>query len=265
MKKLLIVSLTAFLALQNTLVSQEIITNPARSDGFGAQFQTVIYSAILAELSGKEFRYTPFKEMEHNYNNDPEFIQKKENLINFIGNFKINTDATIQAKTNVGDVITFYERNLKECENSAALKRIKKIFRANKNKSDYFDDNHFHIAMHVRRPNAHDSRIAGADTPDQVHLDAMSHLRSVYSSKKLLFHIFSQGDIETFKSIYKGDDIVLHINEPIETTFASMVFADALVTTSSSFSHCAGVLSEGTVYYIPFWHPPLPSWILLKS
>jgi hypothetical protein len=39
-----------------------------------------------------------------------------------------------------------------------------------------------------------------------------------------------------------------------------MVLADILVTGASSFSYTAGLLSEGIVYYIPFWHAPLPHW-----
>ena len=53
------------------------ITNPERTDGFGAQFQTIIASAIYAELNNIPYIYTPFKMMEHNYDNDPEFLPKK--------------------------------------------------------------------------------------------------------------------------------------------------------------------------------------------
>ena len=253
------------LILQGTAYTQEIVTNPFRIDGFGAQFQTIIYSAIFAELNDLEFQYTPFKAMEHNYNNDPTFIQKKENFINFIGNFKINRDPSLQTKSSVEEVIAFFESHLSQAANSATLKKIKALFRANKNRTNYFDDEHFHIAVHVRRHNAHDSRIAGTDTPDKVHLETIAYLRDVYATEKALFHIYSQGNLETFKKIYTGDDIIFHINESVESTFASMVLADALVTTASSLSYTAGILSEGAIYYIPFWHPPLPSWISLPA
>ena len=116
---------------------EEIITNPLRSDGFGGQFQTIIYSVIYAELNNKKYRYTPFANMEHNYNNDAEFIREKEQLINFIGNFEINKDLKTQSKDNA-HYIRFFEQNLDKCVNSQALKKIKEIFRSNKKKEDYF-------------------------------------------------------------------------------------------------------------------------------
>ena len=50
------------------------------------------------------------------------------------------------------------------------------------------------------------------------------------------------------------------INESIEDTFTSLVLADVLVISKSSYSYIAGILSEGIVYYQPFWHSPLPNW-----
>ncbi len=87
----------------------------------------------------------------------------------------------------------------------------------------------------------------------------------IYIAEQPLFHIYSQGDVTAFENIYKAEDVVLHINESVEQTFASMVLADVLVTTSSSLSYAAGIISEGTVYYIPFWHPPFPGWIVLNQ
>ena len=65
------------------------ITNNGQSDGFGSQFQGLISTVIYADLHQKQFAYTPFRIMEHNYDRDPEFIAKKEKLINFIGSFPI--------------------------------------------------------------------------------------------------------------------------------------------------------------------------------
>ena len=44
-----------------------------------------------------------------------------------------------------------------------------------------------------------------------------------------------------------------------------MVLADVLVAGASSFSYTAGILAEGTVYYTPFWHEPLPHWISIET
>lgn len=241
-----------------------IVTNPARNDGFGGQFQTIIYSVIFAELCDMKFLYSPFRDMEHNYDNDPEFIQKKETLINFIGNFAINDDIQTQSAISAESYVRFFENNLEPCVSSAALKRIKEIFRANKNIEDYFNPNEFNIAIHVRRPNPHDNRIQGTDTPDATFTGIIDSLREIYASKHPKFHIYSQGNINKFKDSFTADDIVLHLDESLEQTFTSLVLADVLVTSPSSLSYTAGLISNGAVYYIRFWHPPLPNWNIIN-
>lgn len=246
-----------------TQTSNNSITNPERSDGFGAQFQTIIYSVMYAELNNLKFIYTPFKSMEHNYNNAADFITKKESLVNFIDNFELNINNGAASISPLA-FIQFFEANLVACVNSAALKKIKKVFRANKNTDDYFNRAYLNVAVHVRRHNQHDNRIAGTDTSDDVFLEVINKLRSIYGAQNPLFHVYSQGDGENF-SKFNTQDIVFHLNEPIEDTFIAMVLADVLVTSASSFSYTAGILSEGIVYYMPFWHPPLPSWISLDQ
>lgn len=204
------------------------------------------------------FLYTPFKEMEHNYECSTDFIEKKENLINFINNFEINKDLEIQSRINDGDYIRFFESNLDECTNSWSLIKIKEIFRSNKKRENYFDYEHLHIAIHIRRLNSHDNRDSGRSVSDDDYKNIIESLRKIYPAPQ--FHIFSQGNIDHFKITYNSEDVVLHINESIEDTFTAMVLADVLVTSISSFSYTAGLLSEGVIYYIPFWHPPLPHW-----
>jgi len=243
--------------------SNIFVTNPRQSDGFGSQFQSIIAAVVYAELNNKQYVYTPFAKMGHNYDNDPEFIESKERFINFINNFELNktqynANAAIHYKL-------FFDQNVERCAQSCALQKIKQIFRANKNIDTVFHDTeHIHIAIHMRRPNQHDDRIDGADTPNSTFLAIIDQLRSRYRMQKPQFHLYSQGTIESF-ALFQAPDIMLHINESIEDTFLGMVLADVLVTGRSSFSYVAGLLSEGTVYYIPFWHTPLPHWISVKT
>ena len=60
---------------------------------------------------------------------------------------------------------------------------------------------------------------------------------------------------------YKKYDPVLHLNENLLPTFTGMVASDVLVMSASSMSFAAGLLSDGTVYYHPFWHKPVDTWI----
>ncbi|MFA6066646.1 MAG: hypothetical protein WC707_05700 [Candidatus Babeliaceae bacterium] len=253
-KKLLSIHLFITIALGQ---QEDVITNPQQADGFGSQFQAIISSVIYAELHNLTYVYTPFHMMEHNYDNADDFIAKKEQLINFIDNFESNKNYDAYSQISYK---AFVDANIAACAASESLKKIKKIFRANKNTHNYFNNQNFNIAIHIRRPNSHDNRISGANTPDNAFLYIIRRLRTIYAAKNPLFHLYSQGDSESFKA-FTAHDTVLHINDPVEETFTAMVLADVLVTGASSFSYAAGLLSEGTVYYIPFWHNPLPHWI----
>ncbi len=238
-------------------VHAEYITNPHQVDGFGSQFQNIIAAAIYAELVQKPFVYNPFQAMEHNYDNDPTFLAKKEKFINFIGNFELN-DGSYGAN-NAISYKPIIDKYPELCAQSATLAKIKRLFRANKD-ADYFKNGRFNIAIHLRRPNQQDNRVEGTNTPDQLFLDTINALRTLYRDKNPLFHIYSQGDSTRFQA-YQADDIMLHLDESVEDTFQGFVFADVLVIGASSFSYTAALLSEGPVYYIPFWHNPLPGWI----
>ena len=75
--------------------------------------------------------------MEHNYDSDVDFLLKKEQLINFINHFEINKETKVVSPLSVYTCIKFFEDNLEKCANSNSLKKIKEIFRLNKNKRDY--------------------------------------------------------------------------------------------------------------------------------
>ena len=117
--------------------------------------------------------------------------------------------------------------------------------------------------MHVRRPNSHDSRIAGADIPDEVYLSIINKLRIKYADKKPLFHLYTQGFIENF-DCYKAEDAVIHINDSVEYAFTAMVLADVIVVAPSALSFVAALLSDGDVYHLGFGFR-VPNWILVDE
>ena len=123
-------------------------TNRYRLDGFGAQFQNIIYDVIYAELQNQEFFYTPFQGMDHNYEGDPDFLEKKEWLINFISNFPLSSTILSAYNPLRLHVYRYIESHLKEFSRSKALKKIKAVFRANKHRENYFEPGHLHVAVH---------------------------------------------------------------------------------------------------------------------
>lgn len=243
------------------------VTNITLSDGFGSQFQHIISVLLICYHSGFFFAYNSLKTMAHNYDDDPDFLEKMENLMNIRPHFISKDDDELKdTHITVCDMTAKYviDKKVDEYATDDSLGQIKTMFWANKRKADAFAayPGKVNIAVHVRRPNAHDVRLQGSDTPDDFFLKAIQRVRAEHGDKPLLFHIYSQGTDEMFSS-YLAEDTVLHINEGLCTSFVAMVAADILITSFSSLSYTAAFLTDGIVYYHPFWHPPRNKWIVL--
>jgi hypothetical protein len=142
-----------------------------------------------------------------------------------------------------------------------SFQKYKNIFWQNKTKHNNNNNNKFNVAVHIRRYcMTVDIDCKRQTIPLSYFVKIMNTIRTKYANAQ--FHIYSVGDIEYFNPIL-GDDVELHINENISTTFTQMVSADALITSRSSLSHVAAMLSDGEIYYIPFWHPPRKEWIIV--
>jgi hypothetical protein len=231
-------------------------------DGFGAQYQRIIQTYIYCKIHNLNFVYDKFDKVEHNYENDIEYINKLENLINLKMNIP-NLDKNTNHERLVNNTVSqYFEKNIDVCCENEHLELLKKYFWENKSKN-YFNNNKFNVAVQIRRENPHDRGQAGdrATTPNQYYLNIMNSIREKYKDKKIVFHIYSQGKTKDFM-VLGGPDVYYHLNENIIETFIGMVSAKVLVLSPSSFSYIAGLLSDGEVYYKKFWHNPRKNWII---
>jgi hypothetical protein len=64
------------------------ITNNCSEDGFGSQYQYLLELILICYKNGYNFVYTPLDKIEHNYNNDPDFYNKMEYLMNIKSSFQ---------------------------------------------------------------------------------------------------------------------------------------------------------------------------------
>jgi hypothetical protein len=239
-----------------------VYTTEKQYDGFGAQYQKMIQAYIYCKFNNLNFVYDKFDKVEHNYEYDPEYNNKLENLINLkynIPNLNINLTYTRLINNNVS---AFFETNLDTLCETEYLKFIKKCFWENKNKN-HFNNDKFNVAVQIRRENIDDKGQAGprATTPNMYYLKIMNSIRTKYQDKNILFHIYSQGEIKNF-DVLSGSDVYYHLNENIIDTFIGMVAANVLVISPSSFSYIAALISDGEIYYKPFWHNPRKNWIV---
>jgi hypothetical protein len=241
-----------------------------KNDGFGSQFQSIVFYILYAHFNNLDYVHKKIKNMEHNYNNESDFIERVNHCMNIQGNYddyddydyikninaySINTSSREHIYRVVEDNLDLYTSN------NEAIDKIKKCFWQNKDK-DVYKNNKFNVAVHIRRPNIHDDRIEGTNTKDSYYLNAINSIREKYKNKDVCFHIYSQGIIENF-DCYKNDDVIFHIDEEVTKTFIGLVGSDALVMSASSFSYIAAILTDAEVYYLPFWHRAKKEWITL--
>jgi hypothetical protein len=231
------------------------ICNNFRDDGFGAQYQTIIFTILFCEITGNQFVYRPFCKMAHNYTNDIDFLEKKENLINIRDYFKTISEIENYHTLNITDIYSKVENKLDECLNGEAIKTIKKLF--NKNKKYIYDKDYLNIAIHYRKKLNHDIGDYGFAN-ENYYLKILKFIKNSFPQKKKI-HLYSTGEIKEFDK-FIDKDIMLHINEPLEQTFQGLVQSDVLFMSKGSFSYSAALISDAEIYYLPFWHKKSSKW-----
>lgn len=266
-------------------------------DGFGAQFQRFIWTCIYAEeYEQSTFVYRSPAKMAHNYDDDPKFTEKMENLMNMKPYYMNYDDAQklltvseagsgsgIELLTpNFYDIFNYVERNIDACMKSQSMMRIKRHFWENKNRAAVYagfsahggHEYTLHLALHIRRPNCDDTRPNGGEEyTDKYYITTLNAIRDKYATSRpndrIRLHLYSQGSVDKFANFITneriGKDIVLHLTDTNEQTYLGMAAADILITSASSFSYSAAFFSDGDIYYTDFWHKPCSWWNILEK
>ena len=245
------------------------VTNKSDAkEGFGENFSYILKTIIYCEYYGYDYYYTPLNYVEHNYDSDPFFLEKKEELMNIKNNYKISSKNEKYHIPTQFELIHFFETNIDFCLKSTELEKLKNIF--TENKIDRFDKNFTNVAIHIRRMNQHDIQYQeyyeGTDISNVLYTNFIENIKSIFNRfNKCLFHIYSQGEINDFKEFLNYDDIILHLNDTIENTYTDFVFADILLVAPSAFSYTAGMLSNGIVYSFSTNRKILPFWSIIEN
>ena len=242
-----------------------------QTDGFGSQFQNIIAAIIYASLNNLEYVHRPLTEMEHNYDNDEDYIPTLNDSMNIDSKFRRIEQVDMNNRHKETNFKKYFDQNIDKCLNSDALKEFKKNYMDNKlEKYVFLPVDKFNISIHIRSLNSHDSKSCyanrfkkfGVKEQNELALTLMKTLTKKYNDKDIMFHIFSQGSITEFEILTKNfDNLTFHLDEQVELTFHLMVLSDVLVITKSSMSYTAALLTEGEVYYKPFWHCAGKKWI----
>jgi len=226
------------------------LTIAGKKDGFGAQYQALMSGIAYCEYKNYTYIHTPFKTIEH--------AQCTNSLNEFIG---IRSDD--RAGEEVPDITeTFipqvhFSANPDLYYTPQVLKKIRKMYysTAKPGKCKY------DIAIHIRRGDI-TPRTEERYTSNEFYIDLITEFGRKYPSSRIC--IYSVGQDKDFEGL-KLKNVYFCLNEDIEKSFHDLVTAKILVTSKSSFSYSAALLSEGYIYYLPFWHQPLSHWIALSE
>ena len=138
-----------------------------------------------------------------------------------------------------------------------------------------FTPDSFNIAVHVRRGDI--MRQPHRDNPNlriryQSNAYFVSALQTVLSyesnHRNIHIYLFSQGKPEDFAEFNAFSNVHFCLDMNAQDSFLHMVYADALITSKSSFSYKPALLNKGLKFCpVDFWHgyPHAEDWIILDS
>ena len=127
-------------------------------------------------------------------------------------------------------------------------------------------DDKFRIAMHARRGDVSYVNNKGRFTPNSAIIDTISKIRKFANSQNLNYEInlYTNGSDDDMMDI-KSIGINIYNKLPALETLCMLINSDILVTTKSTFSYMAGMISNGLVFYENYTHPAPKKWIKLDS
>ncbi len=131
-----------------------------------------------------------------------------------------------------------------------------------------FRQGKLNIAVHIRRGdimqmNKKDKNFQQRWLDNSYFLNIISTIKNKISDN-IDIHIFSQGNVANFSDFDEIGNVIYHLDEDEYQTFHSMIVADILLVSPSSFSYFAGIISQGLkIAKYPWLHelPEDSEWI----
>lgn len=152
-----------------------------------------------------------------------------------------------------------------------------KFYSAPERKNDklIYDNQEFNIAIHVRRGDiVQKSREENPNltmrfqSNEYFSIALDTALKYLEDKKNIQIYLFSQGVKEDYPDFLNHSNIHFCLDMGAEDSFLHMVYADALITSKSSFSYKPALLNRG-IKFSPknFWHgyPDKEEWVLLNE
>jgi len=257
------------------------VTCTGKVDGAGAQAQALVSVMLFARAVGAQYVHTPFAVIDHNPDPASDWAAQWERFFNFgqsevpaatvhrlgIPSVKVTSPFQVTRPDVLYLIPHCYETwGLSSAHLPRLLGELRTRF-LNDKADAAVPSQTLRIAMHVRRGDvAPDGPNARRFTCTDIVNRTYEHLIAVLDRLGRPYHVtlYSQGDPAQFQDLQDRGVAVANDLDPFHT-FEQLVLADVLITAKSSFSYLAALLSQGNVLYEPFWHSPLPTWLMLDE
>lgn len=141
-----------------------------------------------------------------------------------------------------------------------------------------YDNQHFNIAVHVRRTVVIDGKKIEEDeearamrwlSNDYYERVLKTVLQTINPGKPIAIWLFSTGKAEEFSEFAKYGDVHFCNDMDEYMSFAHLIYSDLLITSKSSFSYKPALMNDG-IKVCPgnFWHgypQDDPKWVLCEN
>lgn len=267
----------------NESIQKGIYTNPYRNDGLGEHVKNILNSIMFAKIHKLKYVYTPMVTVEHNYNNDSNFISRIEDMLGIRSDYEISNVEGLQREFRFDDsgrLNDLFVSNMNKLHTFKEYHDIVSKIRDRHKYDDYFDLSFFNIVVHIRRSNPNDTKNYDKDHKNDylnyqlnIYRDDfyVKLIKSIYekytkeSTKPVKIHIHSQDlNKEYYDQNLKNVCVEYHLYEEQTKAFVSMFLCDILVTAPSNFSYTAALIKTTGVIYLKFFYPPMQTWYTIK-
>jgi len=225
-------------------------TIKGKCDGFGAQYQAILSGISYCNYKNYIYIHTPFTQMDHAVD-----VRKANDFIGIHNNLEIDSSFNIIEKKYVREVQWCRKPSIYYTDK--VLEYIRKCYYSSEKPNIGSID----IAIHIRRGDVEKGNQRYTD--NNFYIKLIKKLKEKYPTYTIT--IFSEGKYTDFNNLGL-EEKCFTLNTDIFETFHSLVCSKVLIQSFSSFSYCAGILNQNTVYhYDSFWHKKLDHWLKISS
>jgi hypothetical protein len=259
------------------------ITYAGSGDGAGSQIHSIFSILLFAKKFNLIYVHTPIKNIEHYRGDRDEWSRRWEDFFSLgkdeipvksidssqVKSVFVKYPLLLNKKSNTLFLVSNCHSYTDTCPSdfSLIIDDLRKKYNLKNHSPKTAKTRELQLCVHIRRGDVNSTNRNSFRYSSNISIKKnLVKILEFYNRQDIRFKlsIYSEGEEKDFVE-FKELNPIFCLNENEFITFDKLVNADILVTAKSSFSYVAGLLNKGIVFYEPFWHKPLPSWIHITA